>query len=61
MVGHEAVAQKTEPAASGVEGEDLQVSAIVRGGKEDRLAIVAALRDVMRYAGDDYAGATGHI
>ena len=33
---------------------------IVRLGGKDRLAIIAALDDVLRLAGDDVAGKTGH-
>ena len=44
-----------------MQGQDLQVLAIVAEGEEYRLAIVTAPRDVMGYAGNDDARATGRI
>jgi len=54
------VAKKAKANARGVGADDLKIPAVVGGAKEDRLAIIATLCDVMGHARDDDTGTAGH-
>ena len=41
-------------------GEKVQIETGVVGGEENRLTVIAALGNVMSYAGKDDAGTAGH-
>lgn len=41
-------------------GERAQIETAVVGGEENRLTVIAALGNVMGYAGEDDAGTAGH-
>ena len=60
VAGQEAVAQYLQAEALGLGLEQGEVKLAVGVGEEDLLAVVAALGDVVRDAGNDDAGDTRH-
>ena len=60
VIRHEAVRQHAQVEALTLLMENIEVGAVVGGGEEYILAVVAALDDVMRQTGDDDAGDSRH-
>ena len=60
MVGRQAVAEDAEGVLAALAVEGLEVEEAVGVGAEDGLAVVAALGDVVRGAGQDAAFFAGH-
>ena len=60
MVGHLAIGPDRAAEALAGLGELVAIERIVVGPREDALAAMAALRDVVRGAGNDDAGDAGH-
>ena len=60
MVGHLAIGPDRDVEAPAGLGEPVAIERIVVGRRENALAAMAALRDVVRGAGNDDAGDAGH-
>ena len=60
MIGHEAVAEDAQAMLATLRLEGLQVEEAVAVGAKDRLAIVAALGDVVGRSDDDETFLSGH-
>ena len=60
MVGHQAVTNDLRAVPASVSGQQIQVEAVITKRVEYPLAIVAALRQVMRYVRNDDARTSGH-
>jgi hypothetical protein len=60
MIGHQAVGPHLNGRFAAVPGEEIAIDLLVARFEENRLTPVATLRDVMRAAGNDDAGETGH-
>ena len=61
VVSHQTVRPDLDVPASRSQSKGSQVRAIVPVGEEGRLSAVTALRDVMRYAGNDASGQSRHL
>jgi len=60
VVGHETVTEYSGAVVRRVPRQKFQVEPAVAGGVKDRLAIVSALRNVVRDASKNDASAAGH-
>jgi len=60
VVGHLAIGPDRDAEAPAALGEPVAIERIVVGRREDALAAMAALRDVVRGAGNDDAGDAGY-
>jgi hypothetical protein len=60
VVGHQTVAEDGDVVARAFGVEEFEVAAAVIGREEDVEAVVAAVRNVVRHAGNDDAGDAGH-
>jgi hypothetical protein len=60
MFRHEAVSEDAHATSRRNAAEELQIQAAILGREEDRLAVVAALRDVVCYTWNHDAGTTRH-
>ncbi len=60
MVGHPYIGMYRQAEAAGSFDDGIAEVLVVGLGGEDHLAVVAALDDVLRLAGDDVAGQAGH-
>ncbi len=60
VVGHEHVRMQLHLELARVLGQHRQKQLVIGVAREDRLAVVAALDDVVRVARDGQTGKTGH-
>jgi len=60
VICHPAIGQNPEATTLRVPAQEFQVVLLVIRREEHRLPIVATLRNVMRRAGNDNAGTSGH-
>src|SRR5579872_3541631 len=61
VVGHEAIPKNAHPGAEGVVGQEMKIELAVGIGGEDGLAIIAALRDVVRDIRHHDSWPAGHM
>ena len=61
VVGHQTIGPDRDALFAALDRQDIAIERIVVVAKEDALAPVAALRDVMGKAGDDELGDAGHF
>lgn len=60
MVAHQPISLDRHAEFLRVVSQQVEQRLVVRGGRENRLPVVAALDDVVRVAGECEAGKTGH-
>ncbi len=61
VIRHEAIRDYLHAIAFGMNFQQSEVGHLIRGAEEDRLAVVAALGEVVRNTRDQNSGATRHI
>ena len=61
VICHQAIAEQTHAVFGAVVSQELKVGLAVGITEEDVAAVVAALRDVVREAGDNNACSSGHM
>jgi hypothetical protein len=60
VVGHQALAPHRHAMFSAFHGQEIAIKLVIGVAEENRLAAIAALRDMMRQSGNDEAGDAGH-
>ena len=60
MIAHEAVSQNANASLCAMSGQEVEIHLVIRGLKEDALAIRTALRDVVRQLGQNASGVSRH-
>ena len=60
VIGHQAVGPNLDTRPVGCVGKKIEIERIVRLLEKSPLTTVAALRDMMRFAGEDEAGKPSH-